>query len=79
LILVSSFDESARNQRQNRAGGPLPWWSYVIGLQNIWMNIDQTYDASWLAGTWSLAIEKQFYLIFPLVVYFASFLTLPRC
>ena len=20
-------------------GGPLPWWSYAIGLQNIWMTI----------------------------------------
>lgn len=32
-------------------GGPLPWWSYVIGLQNIWMTIEQTYGAAWLAGT----------------------------
>jgi hypothetical protein len=59
-------------------GGPLPWWSYVISLQNIWMDIDQTYGASWLAGTWSLVIEEQFYLIFPLVGYFASSLTVPR-
>jgi peptidoglycan/LPS O-acetylase OafA/YrhL len=59
-------------------GGPLPWWSYVIGLQNIWMTIEQTYGASWLAGTWSLAIEEQFYLIFPLVIYFAPSRTLPR-
>src|ERR1019366_1514205 len=43
--------------------GPLPWWSYAIGLQNIWMTIEQTYGAFWLAGTWSLAIEEQFYLI----------------
>jgi peptidoglycan/LPS O-acetylase OafA/YrhL len=58
--------------------GPLPWWSYAIGLQNIWMTIEQTYGAFWLAGTWSLAIEEQFYLIFPLVVYFAPSRTLPR-
>lgn len=59
-------------------GGTLPWWSYVIGLQNIWMTIQQTYGAAWLAGTWSLAVEEQFYLIFPLVVYFVSSRTLPR-
>jgi peptidoglycan/LPS O-acetylase OafA/YrhL len=48
--------------------GALPWWSYALGVQNIWMAIDQTYGAIWLAGTWSLAIEEQFYLLFPLIV-----------
>ncbi|MEA2940904.1 MAG: hypothetical protein QOD09_1433 [Bradyrhizobium sp.] len=48
--------------------GVLPWWSYGLGVQNIWMAIDQTYGAIWLAGTWSLAIEEQFYLLFPLIV-----------
>jgi peptidoglycan/LPS O-acetylase OafA/YrhL len=57
--------------------GPLPWWSYLVGLQNVWMAIDQTYGAYWLAGTWSLAIEEQFYLIFPLVVYLIPLRMLP--
>jgi peptidoglycan/LPS O-acetylase OafA/YrhL len=49
--------------------GPVPWWTYLIGLQNFWMASLQNYGAVWLAGTWSLAIEEQFYFLFPLVVY----------
>lgn len=59
-------------------GGTLPWWSYIVGVQNIWMTIEQSYGALWLAATWSLAIEEQFYLLFPLVVYFSSTRTLRR-
>jgi len=42
------------------------------------MAIDQTYGAIWLAGTWSLAIEEQFYLLFPLIVLWLPAAALPR-
>ncbi len=58
--------------------GALPWWSYAFGVQNVWMAIEQTYGAIWLAGTWSLAIEEQFYLLFPLMVLWLPPATLPR-
>src|SRR3954465_4025832 len=58
--------------------GPLPWWSYTLGVQNIFMSIHQSYGAIWLGGTWSLAIEEQFYLLFPLIVLWLPAAWLPR-
>jgi peptidoglycan/LPS O-acetylase OafA/YrhL len=58
--------------------GALPWWSYALGIQNIFMSIHQSYGAIWLNGTWSLAIEEQFYLLFPLIVLWLPRAWLPR-
>lgn len=47
---------------------PLPLWSYVLYLQNFAMAVTSGYGATWMAGSWSLAVEEQFYLTLPSIV-----------
>jgi peptidoglycan/LPS O-acetylase OafA/YrhL len=48
-----------------------PWWAFPLFLQNFLLPIS-TNAAGPLGVTWSLAIEEQFYLVWPLVVRFSS-------
>jgi peptidoglycan/LPS O-acetylase OafA/YrhL len=48
-----------------------PWWAFPLFLQNFLLPIS-TDAAGPLGVTWSLAIEEQFYLIWPLIVQFCS-------
>lgn len=45
----------------------MPWWSYVTFSQNILMSVRDSFGGHFLAVTWSLAVEEQFYLVAPLV------------
>jgi peptidoglycan/LPS O-acetylase OafA/YrhL len=47
-----------------------PLWSYATFTQNICMSIRGGWGPCWLDVTWSLAIEEQFYLFVPLLIYF---------
>jgi peptidoglycan/LPS O-acetylase OafA/YrhL len=54
-----------------------PWWAYPLFLQNFLVPIP-TMAMGLLGVTWSLAIEEQFYLVWPWVVRYCS-TALLRC
>jgi peptidoglycan/LPS O-acetylase OafA/YrhL len=48
----------------------IPWQACVTFCQNFWMSIHNDMGAGAVNPTWSLAIEEQFYLTIPAVIYF---------
>ena len=55
----------------------VPLWTYLTFTQNISMAAQNSGGANWLAVTWSLAVEEQFYLLFPLLVRYVPLQRLP--
>lgn len=55
----------------------VPWFAYATFAQNIFMAAAGSMSSRMIDATWSLAIEEQFYLTFPLVVRFAPKRWLP--
>ncbi|MGA3008512.1 MAG: acyltransferase [Opitutaceae bacterium] len=44
----------------------IPWWSYLLFIQNLYMASAGNLGGAWLCVTWSLAVEMQFYLFISL-------------
>ncbi len=55
----------------------LPLWSYFTMLQNLFMAKLNNMGNAAMSVTWSIAIEEQFYLIMPLIIYFTNTKILP--
>jgi peptidoglycan/LPS O-acetylase OafA/YrhL len=56
----------------------IPQWSYVLFVQNFHMAKTAMLGTSWLAPTWSLAVEEQFYLLAPLMIWLIPIRKLPQ-
>lgn len=57
---------------------PMPLLTHATFTQNVAMAIRGEYGPHWLDATWSLAVEEQFYLILPVLVFFLPPLILQR-
>jgi len=57
--------------------GDFPFWSYATFTQNFLQEKYAAWGPNWLAITWSLAVEEQFYLLLPLIVRFTPVRRLP--
>ena len=66
-----------RSEYQDVLRTASPWWAFPLFLQNFLLPVS-TNAAGPLAVTWSLAIEEQFYVVWPLVVRFCSATQLRR-
>jgi len=49
----------------------MPWYSYFTFTQNLWIARHNTFDPL-LSYTWSLAVEEQFYLTLPWMIFYLS-------
>lgn len=68
--LIATYQDRAA-WLASTVGAPL--WSHLFYLQNFFIAANNSWGGNWLAPTWSLAIEEQFYLVAPLLL-----LTVPR-
>lgn len=67
VLLVAHFVRSP--EVQNLLHPVIPWPASVTFMQNFWMAFRNDPGSFALAPTWSLAVEEQFYLTLPAIIY----------
>jgi peptidoglycan/LPS O-acetylase OafA/YrhL len=70
FLSARAFVDTSRAPGLSRLlGGAVPGWAYVSFLQNAHAAKTGSFGAQWMAVTWSLAVEEQFYLLLPLTLF----------
>ena len=69
LLLKSVIDNYTNPGSSWLIGGSFSLWPYITFLQNFYMAIGEYFRPHPLAVTWSLAVEEQFYLILPFILW----------
>lgn len=69
ILVVSHF---ARSPLDAFFRPMIPWPALVTFCQNFWIAIHKEMGAVAVNPTWSLAVEEQFYLTLPAVIYFVK-------
>jgi peptidoglycan/LPS O-acetylase OafA/YrhL len=66
-LLYWSMATTQKTALRATFGDPMPWYVYFTFTQNFWL-AHHTWDSVFLAVSWSLAVEEQFYLLLPAIV-----------
>lgn len=70
ILLAAHFVNSS--ETPNLLHPLIPWPASVTFMQNFWMAFRNDPGSFALAPTWSLAVEEQFYLTLPALIYFVK-------
>jgi peptidoglycan/LPS O-acetylase OafA/YrhL len=76
-ILLGILQDTTNEGIKHLFRNPMPLWSYLTFTQNFTMLNAGSFGAQALSVTWSLAVEEQFYLFLPLLIYFVPRRVLP--
>lgn len=68
FILLSSIP-FFKNDSFITGNSIIPYWGYFTMLQNVFMAMYKNMGNAAMSVTWSIAIEEQFYLIIPFLIY----------
>jgi peptidoglycan/LPS O-acetylase OafA/YrhL len=78
ILLVVIFWAVVSTGTSNPAfSAATPVWRHLTFTQNLWMVENGSWGPGAISVTWSVSIEEQFYLVFPLLVLVASSRALP--